>query len=115
MIDAYQLDSTQAEIYTAFGQLYTWASLHNDANVFLDRALAIDPQNADAYQWLAFNYWLQEDEEAALAYINKSLEQDPDQVQAQKIKAYLKLVKGDYKEVDRIYQNILDRTPDVLT
>ena len=114
LIAQYAKDSSRSELYSAFGRLYALVKLYNDSNAFLDKALLLDPNNAEAFQLFAHTFRVLGDPEIALAYINKSLQLAPKSPEGRRLKAQLLLDNKRYKELIAIYEDLAKKHAHVL-
>ena len=103
LLRAYALDSSKADIYADFGQLYMLTEEYETAENYLNEAIKREPKNSHFYELRAYLYYFQNDNKKATEDIEKSLVLNPKNYDAMRIKALILFENKKYKEVIDIY------------
>ena len=104
LLKAHHLGDSSAQINFNIGSAYLALDAHDDANIYFDRALAVDPKMVAAY----VNKGLVEHSlmnlDAARDCFDKALCIDPGNVDAQWNKSHVLLTLGRYNEGFKLYE-----------
>lgn len=88
-----------------------------EAHLMLTRAVALDPEYAEAYRWLAMNRWMgwvhsggptEADRGAALELARKAVTIDPDNAGCRWVLAYLLAYERRFAEADREFAHAIE-------
>lgn len=91
-----------------------------EAHLMLSRAIALDPQYAEARRWLAMNHWMgwihsggptQAERGAALQRAREAVAIDPNDAGCRWSLAYLLTYERQYAEADREFQHAIELDP----
>jgi TolB-like protein len=91
-----------------------------EAHLLLTRAIALDPDYAEAYRWLAMNHWMgwvhsggpkEPDRHAALELARKAVALDPDNAGCRWILAYLLAYERSFTEADSEFARAIELDP----
>src|ERR1700757_864848 len=102
--DAQQLEST-AKSFTLQGDF-------SNAILVLNRAIQMNPANADMKKDLAFNYYMQKDYDRALATIKPVIEGGDADDQAFQIAGFVYQALNLRKDCERLYKKGIERFPE---
>jgi len=97
--------------HMAKGKAYYEQANYDKARVELKNVLQIEPKNADAYYVLGLIEDEQQNWQSAFAYYSKTVELDPDQMQAKAKLGRLYVFSGAVDKADNIANEILARHP----
>jgi TolB-like protein/Tfp pilus assembly protein PilF len=112
---ALELDDEDYLAHLSLSQLYLLRKEHDKAIATLERAIAINPNGADAYSQLGMTFNAVGEHEEGIKLINKAIRLNPiapDMYQNNLGYAYLSL--GRYEDSIEVYKNVARRSPDNL-
>ncbi|MDW8295982.1 MAG: tetratricopeptide repeat protein [Raineya sp.] len=109
-----QMDSTHRETLIEMGLAHCSAGYPKAAQNYFDKLLARSPNDNQILYFKAFAYWLDKDFTKAENLIQKVLKQEPEHIEAQRLKAYLMHEKGSYKETIRIFEQLLKKNSNIF-
>jgi len=92
-----------------------------EAQLMLTRAVALDPDDAEPYRWLAMNHWMggvhwggptEADRTTALQLARKAVAIDPDDAGCRWVLAYLLAYERSFAESDQEFARAIELDPD---
>ena len=104
LLKAYHLGDSSAQINFNIGSAYLALGIHEDAKIYFDQALSIDPQMVAAHVNKGLVEHSSMNLDAALNCFDAALCIDPCDVNAQWNKSHVLLTLGRYKEGFRFYE-----------
>jgi adenylate cyclase len=110
-LKALELDNRQAECYAALGGLRCFQYEFETGQLYLEKALDLNPNYAPAMDWLAWLYFVKGDEKKGMAMMDRAISLDPLSTKYKASKAQAYLVLGQYNESERYIKNALKRHP----
>ncbi|MDX2303475.1 MAG: tetratricopeptide repeat protein [Microscillaceae bacterium] len=105
-LKAYELDSNDVDITNSLGSLYFVLDLYLDAQYYLDKSVAIAPNNLFAFYYRAYTAYYLEDYDKALADISTALSLAPEDIDSFRLKALIFLAQKKYKSSISVYENL---------
>ncbi len=103
-LNAYTLDSANVDICNSLGSLYFIIDLYQDAKIYLDQSIQIDPNNLFAYYYRAYTEYYLGMYETSFEDASVCLRIDPQYVDAYRLQALILMAQGKYKSAIDIYE-----------
>ena len=111
LTEVIQKEPQNKEAYYQMCRAVGSAGLYDDAIVFAEKAIKIDPKYAEPYNCIGYLYALKlKDIDSGLIYIEKAIAVDPHYFRAYANKAEIMKIKKEYQKAINIYSKMLGKS-----